>query len=163
MHWTLKIKSGKVIYTQRCLDVRDCEIPLRIGRGGAVISLQTLCGFLMNVQCSQLSSSTESGWEQGCFWGALQRCIRSNGRTVQSEIQTSHKIYALSCREMWNAESFDDASSASEASTHTVWGASVCLFSLLFFDSTIATTSDRICTSVAVTLQQTLLIYKPLG
>lgn len=97
------------------------------------------------------------------FLGALQCCIRSNGRTVQSEIQTSHKIYALYCREMWNAESFDDASSASEASTHTVWGASVSLFSLLFSVTTIATTSDRICTSVAVTLQQTLLIYKPLG
>lgn len=133
------------------------------GGGRTVISLQTLCGFLMNVQRSELSSSTELGWEQGCFWGALQHCIRSNGRTVQSEIQTSLKIYALSCREMWNAESFDDASSASEASTPTVWGASVSLFSLLFSVTTIATTSDRICTSVAVTLQQTLLIYKPLG
>lgn len=99
MLWTLKIKCGKVIYTLQCLDVRDCEIPLRIG-GRTVISLQTLCGFLMNVQRLQLSSSTESGWEQGCFRGALQCCIRSNGRTVQSEIQTSHKIYALSCREM---------------------------------------------------------------
>lgn len=159
MRWTLKIKSVKVIYTVLCLDVRDCKILLHIG-GRTFISLQTLCVFLMNVQRSERSSSTESGWEQGCFWGVLQLCIRSNGRTIQSEIQTSHKIYALSCREMWNAESFDDAS---EASTHTVWGASVSLFSLLFSDTTIATTSDRICTSVAVTLQQTLLIYKPLG